>query len=127
MMRLNPFLEEYKPKVAAYFDVLVKVDDPEDHLQVNKYMELTQKTKPMIQVRSSTTTILVTPTLEPLLTLLFLGLLSLPQISLHEIFQTHQMIHKHLQGVAPSEDDPLRKVMADLGNPPEYVDLTEVC
>eukprot|EP00211_Chloroparvula_japonica_P005130 CAMPEP_0119131044 /NCGR_PEP_ID=MMETSP1310-20130426/9300_1 /TAXON_ID=464262 /ORGANISM="Genus nov. species nov., Strain RCC2339" /LENGTH=838 /DNA_ID=CAMNT_0007121595 /DNA_START=153 /DNA_END=2669 /DNA_ORIENTATION=+ len=95
MMRLNPFLEEFKPKVAAYFDSLIKVDDPEDHLQVNKYMELTQKTKPMIQ------------------------------ISLHEIFQTHAMVHKHLQGVAPEENDPLRKVMVDLGDPPEHLDLTE--
>ena len=58
-------------QVTAYFDALVKVDDPEDHLQVNKYMELTQKTKPMIQ------------------------------ISLHEIFQTHQMVAQHLEKIAP--------------------------
>ena len=95
MMRLNPFMEEYKPKVSAYFDALIKVDDPEDHLQVNKYMELTQKTKPMIQ------------------------------ISLHEIFQTHAMVHQHLEKIAPQADDPLRKVMADLGNPPEFTDLSE--
>eukprot|EP00008_Paramoeba_atlantica_P012607 CAMPEP_0201488422 /NCGR_PEP_ID=MMETSP0151_2-20130828/18137_1 /ASSEMBLY_ACC=CAM_ASM_000257 /TAXON_ID=200890 /ORGANISM="Paramoeba atlantica, Strain 621/1 / CCAP 1560/9" /LENGTH=834 /DNA_ID=CAMNT_0047873709 /DNA_START=70 /DNA_END=2574 /DNA_ORIENTATION=+ len=95
LMRLNPFMEEYLPKVTAYFDALVKVDDPEDHLQVNKYMELTQKTKPMIQ------------------------------ISLHEIFQTHQMVAQHLEKIAPEQDDPLRKVMAELGSAPEFVDLSE--
>lgn len=34
MMRLNGFMEEYIPKVSAYFDAIIKVDDPEDHLQV---------------------------------------------------------------------------------------------
>jgi len=33
-----------------YFDDLTRVEEPEDYLQVNKYMELTHKTKPVIQI-----------------------------------------------------------------------------
>jgi len=95
IMRLNPFLEEYFPKVENYFDALIKVDDPEDHLQVDKYMELTQKSKPMIQ------------------------------ISLHEIFQTHQMVYQHLDKIASEKEDPLRRVLDDLGGAPEHTDLSE--
>lgn len=92
---MNDFITEYKPAVMEYFDSLVKVNDPEDQLQVNKYMELTHKTKPVIQ------------------------------ISLSEIFQTHKMIVANLKSIAPDEDDPLRKVMADLGAAPEHSDLAD--
>lgn len=33
MMQLNTFIEKNKPTVEHYFNSLVKVDDPEDHLQ----------------------------------------------------------------------------------------------
>jgi Ras GTPase-activating-like protein IQGAP2/3 len=85
---LNDFIIESKPAIAEYFDSLIKVPDPEDHLQVNTYMELTQKTKPVIQ------------------------------ISLHEMFSSHSLIVEHLEQVAPEQDDPLRKIMQDLGESP---------
>jgi hypothetical protein len=53
----------------------VKVDDPEDHLQVNKYMELTQKTKPVIL------------------------------ISLHEISATHNLVLQNLDALAERDDE----------------------
>jgi hypothetical protein len=52
-----------------------QVDDPEDHLQVNKYMELTQKTKPVIL------------------------------ISLHEISATHHLVLQNLDALAEKDDE----------------------
>lgn len=88
MTPLNSFIEKNMPTVEHYFDTLVKVDDPEDHLQVNKYMELTQKTKPVIL------------------------------ISLHEISMTHRMLLQNLDALATEKDDPLKLILNDLGDPP---------
>jgi len=71
-----------------YFDDLPRVEEPEDYLQVNRYMELTHQSKPVIY------------------------------ISLHEIYNTHQLVAKHLDQLAPDKEDPLRKIMIDLGPPP---------
>lgn len=75
MMPLNDFIEKNKLTVEHYFNSLVKVDDPEDHLQVNKYMELTQKTKPVIL------------------------------ISLHEISATHHLVLQNLDALAEKDDE----------------------
>src|SRR5690606_36331184 len=88
MTPLNPFIEKNKPIVEHYFNSLVKVDNPEDHLQVNKYMELTQKTKPVIL------------------------------ISLHEIIATHRLLLENLSDLAPDKDDDLRVILKDLGGTP---------
>jgi len=42
-------------------------------------------------------------------------------ISLHEIYNTHQLIAKHLDALAPEKEDPLRQIMVDLGPPPESI------
>jgi Ras GTPase-activating-like protein IQGAP2/3 len=88
MLPLNTFISKNKSRLIRYFEEMPKVDDPEDYLQVNKYMELTHKTKPVIL------------------------------ISLDEIYKTHSLIAKHLDGLAPDKEDPLRKIMIDLGPPP---------
>jgi len=88
MMPLNTFIEKNKPTVEHYFNSLVKVDEPEDHLQVNKYMELTQKTKPVIQ------------------------------ISLHEIAATHDLLLQNLDALVSDKDDPLKVILNDLGPAP---------
>ncbi|KAL6067246.1 Ras GTPase-activating-like protein rgaA [Balamuthia mandrillaris] len=96
MMPLNSFIEKNKPVVEHYFNSLVKVDEPEDYLQVNKYMELTQKTKPLIQ------------------------------ISLHEISSVHNLLLDNLDSLAPDKDDDLRVILKDLGEaPPEIDDLDD--
>jgi len=89
MVELNPFINKSKSSLMRYFDDLPRVEDPEDHLQVNKYMELTHETKPVIS------------------------------ISMHEIFNTHQLVAQHLDGLAPEKEDPLRQILVDLGPPPE--------
>jgi len=88
MTPLNAFISKSTPRLLRYFEELPKVDEPEDFLQVNKYMELTHKTKPVIL------------------------------ISLDEIYKTHALVAKHLDGLAPDKEDPLRKIMIDLGPPP---------
>jgi len=91
MVPLNSFIEKHKSTIEHYFNSLVKVDNPEDHLQVNKYMELTQKAKPAIM------------------------------ISLHEIVETHRLLLANLDELAPEQDDKLRIILKDLGveAPPE--------
>jgi len=42
-------------------------------------------------------------------------------ISLHEIYNTHSLVAKHLDGLAPDKEDPLRQIMVDLGAPPDNV------
>jgi len=89
MRHLNDFISKTKPALMRYFDDLPRVGDPEDHLQVNKYMELTHQTKPVIS------------------------------ISLHEIYNTHRLLTKHLEQLAPEKEDPLRQILVDLGPAPE--------
>ena len=95
MLPLNSFIEKNKPTVVHYFNSLLKVDNPEDHLQVNKYMELTQKAKPAIM------------------------------ISLHEIAETHRLLLANLDELAPEQDDKLRQILKDLPEAPREVDEEE--
>eukprot|EP01087_Luapelamoeba_hula_P002864 TRINITY_DN1266_c0_g1_i2.p1 TRINITY_DN1266_c0_g1~~TRINITY_DN1266_c0_g1_i2.p1 ORF type:complete len:921 (+),score=243.14 TRINITY_DN1266_c0_g1_i2:199-2961(+) len=95
MMALNSFIEQNKATVEHYFNSLVKVDEPEDYLQVNKYMELTQKTKPVIL------------------------------ISLREICATHQLLLGNLDNLATEKDDPLKLILNDLGEAPPDIDESD--
>jgi len=99
MVPLNGFIEKNKPIVEHYFNSLVKVDDPEDYLQVNKYMELTQKTKPVILV------------------------------SLHEISATHHLLLENIDDIADKKDKPeedeLRVILKDLGDAPPEIEEEE--
>jgi len=96
MAAMNDFINKSKPSLMRYFDDLPRVEDPEDHLQVNKYMELTHQTKPVIL------------------------------ISMHEMYNTHALIMKHLDALAPEKEDPLRQILVDLGPPPDnYADADD--
>jgi Ras GTPase-activating-like protein IQGAP2/3 len=88
MRPLNALIERNDAAIREYVRAIPSVPDPEDKLQVNRYMELAQKSKPIIM------------------------------ISLDEIFRTHQLIYENLDQLAPSKDDPLRLIMNDLGEPP---------
>jgi hypothetical protein len=90
---LNDFINnKCKQPLMRYYDDLPRVEDPEDFLQVNRYMELTQQSKPVIT------------------------------ISLNEIYNTHTLVAKHLDALAPDKEDPLRQVMVDLGPPPAVIE-----
>jgi hypothetical protein len=43
-------------------------------------------------------------------------------ISLNEIYNTHTLVTKHLDALAPDKEDPLRQVMVDLGPPPAVIE-----
>jgi Ras GTPase-activating-like protein IQGAP2/3 len=47
-------------------------------------------------------------------------------ISLDEIYKTHGLIAKHIDGLAPDKEDPLRKILIDLGTPPTHEDDREI-
>jgi Ras GTPase-activating-like protein IQGAP2/3 len=88
MMPLNVWLKSKLEAVRDYFTDLAEVPDPEDYLQVDRYMEFMQKTKPVII------------------------------ISLHEIASTHAFVAQHIDKLAKDKDDPLRVIMTDLGAAP---------
>jgi len=91
MIPLNEFIAKSKPSLIRYIDDLPRVEDPEDYLQVNRYMELTHQTKPVIS------------------------------ISLPEMYNTHKLVAQHLEQLAPEKEDPLRQILIDLGPPPETI------
>jgi len=86
---LNGWIQKRLDQVREYFTDIIEVAEPEDYLQVDKYMELTQKTKPLII------------------------------ISLHEISQTHNFLLQKLDQLAKDKEDPLRIILNDLGEAPQ--------
>ncbi|EFA79526.1 RasGTPase-activating protein [Heterostelium album PN500] len=91
---LNQWISSHISDIKQYLEEIIEVGEPEDYLQVDKYMELTQKTKPVI-------------------------IISLPEIS-----STHILISKNLDSLVPKgeKDDPMRIIMKELdefGPPPE--------
>jgi len=95
MMPLNAWIKQNLESVRDYFTDLIEVADPEDYLQVDKYMELTQRTKPVII------------------------------ISLHEISLTHNILRQHLERLTKEKDDPLRLILNDLGESPNITDTDD--
>lgn len=89
MAPVNTWIKGKIDEVRDYFDELVDVLPPEDALSLDKYMELTQKTKPLIV------------------------------ISLDEIVNTHRHLSRFTKKLAPEKDDPLRLILNDLGECPE--------
>lgn len=85
---LNEFIDKNSSVIQEYVSSIYQVPEPEEKLQVNKYMELAQKAKPVII------------------------------ISLHEIYKTHALLAENLSQLVTEEEDPLRVIMADLGPPP---------
>jgi len=85
---LNNFINKNTEAVREFYSDLIEVADPDDYLQVDKYMELTQKTKPIILV------------------------------SLNEMAQTHQNLAHHIEKLAKDKEDPLRLILNDLGEVP---------
>jgi len=72
--------------VQTYFTDLIDVPNPEDYLRLSRYTELYQKTKPIIIIR------------------------------LREVVLTHSLVKEHLDSISKEEDDPLRKIVEELGD-----------
>lgn len=84
MQPVNEWITANMDRARQYLENLLDVPDPEDFLKVDRYIELTQKTKPVII------------------------------ISYHEVSQTHNLVHKHLDSLSLEKDDPLRIIMKEL-------------
>lgn len=85
---LNPWIQANRKRVIDYYSELIDVPPPEEYLQVNQYMELTQKTKPIIIV------------------------------SMGELVLAHQLVKEALSSVVTDKNDPLSIIVHDLGEVP---------
>lgn len=92
MMVMNPWINKNIEAVRDYFTDLIEVAEPDEYLQVDRYMELTQKTKPIII------------------------------ISLKEITATHSFLQQNIHKLCKEADDPLRLILTDLGDPPQIAE-----
>lgn len=86
---VNGWIERNLSSVREFFSELVDVPEPSEALQVDRYMELTQKSKPVVI------------------------------ISLHEIAETHAYVLADINKLAPEKDDPLRLIVSELGEAPQ--------
>eukprot|EP00029_Vermamoeba_vermiformis_P006755 TRINITY_DN272_c0_g1_i1.p1 TRINITY_DN272_c0_g1~~TRINITY_DN272_c0_g1_i1.p1 ORF type:complete len:852 (-),score=428.56 TRINITY_DN272_c0_g1_i1:107-2662(-) len=86
---MNTWINKSKPAVLSYFQDLVDVSDPEEYLQVNRYIDLTIKSKPIIIV------------------------------SIQELIDIHELLTTYAEQVAPEKTDPLRAILQDLGEVPK--------
>lgn len=91
MMVMNDFIQSNFSRIQQFFVEVINVQDPEDHLGVTKYLELTQKNPPQIT------------------------------ISLNEIYSTHKILLEYVEDIAKSNDDPLRVILEFLGAAPDHV------
>lgn len=89
---LNAWILSNRKRVVEYYQELIDVPPPEDYLQVNQYMELTQKTKPIIIV------------------------------SMEELVLAHKLVKEALGSAITDKNDPLFVIVTDLGDVPELPD-----
>lgn len=86
---LNPWIRSYHKKIIEYFGDLIDVPQAEDYLHVNRYMELTQRTKPMVI------------------------------LSVGEIVTAHSIVKNAVSSVVKDKNDPLVVIINDLGEVPK--------
>jgi len=93
MLPLNDWINSKIPVVRKYFEDIIAVSDPSEHLRIDRYNELTLKINPVIV------------------------------ISLSEIGQTHKIIQENLKAIKLNDkDDPLEKILKEMGPAPEIGD-----
>ncbi|XP_049847955.1 ras GTPase-activating-like protein rgaA [Schistocerca gregaria] len=85
---LNPWIEKNRDRIIQYYSHLVDVPSPEDFLNMNQYMELTQKTKPLII------------------------------INLREIVVVHSLVKGAINSVVKDDNDPLKLIIKEIGDVP---------
>ena len=90
LLPMNSWIEERAPAVKKFLKEFVDVEPPEQKMQIDKYMALIQDVKP---------TILIEPT---------------------EICMFHTELKDHLDDLAPNKEDPLHKIIDELGDLERY-------
>lgn len=92
MKPMNDWITARSSIIKDYFTDLMEVPNPEQYLQVDKYIELTQKTKPIII------------------------------ISLREISRTHEFLLDNIDRLVQDKEDRLRVVLNELADVPAISD-----
>lgn len=95
MRDLNPYLESKREVLQEYFRKLAAVDDLEDALQVDKYLEHAS------------------------------GRLNAVQLTLNQMALVHQLAFQHQAILASEAEDPLRPILKALGTPPASVPISQ--
>jgi len=90
MIPMNEWIAERCEAVKAFLKEFTDVEPPEQKMQIDKYMALIQDVKP---------TILIEPA---------------------EIYMFHTEIRDHLDDLAPNKEDPLHKIIDELGDVERY-------
>eukprot|EP00727_Mastigamoeba_balamuthi_P011912 m51a1_g7343 putative ase-activating protein (804) ;mRNA; r:214921-217709 len=93
---LNDWIQTHMGLVRRYLDEVIAVDNPEDVLQVDRYIELTQMVKPTIL------------------------------IAIHELSNMHHLLEQNIKEIAPADDDKLRVILKELGAAEDYADEDKV-
>ncbi|EKE37046.1 hypothetical protein ENUP19_0055G0105 [Entamoeba nuttalli] len=90
MVPMNDWISERCEAVKVFLKEFTDVEPPEQKMQIDKYMALIQDVKP---------TILIEPT---------------------EISMFHTEIRDHLDDLAPNKEDPLHRIIDELGDVEQY-------
>ena len=90
LIPMNGWIEERSKEVKKFLKDFINVEPPEQKMQIDKYMALIQDIKP---------TILIEPA---------------------EICMFHTELKDHLDDLAPNKDDPLNKIIQELGDIERY-------
>ena len=90
---LKSFIHEAQHRLFDFFENAMDVDDLETHFHVFQYNDMTETQQPIVF------------------------------ISPNEVFATHSILLTHLQSIAPDDQDPLRRILLELGSvPPQSLD-----
>ncbi|XP_065059905.1 ras GTPase-activating-like protein IQGAP1 isoform X2 [Rhopilema esculentum] len=90
---LNPYIAQAFNKFRNFFRATSQVEDAEAHFGIDQYSDITMLAKPVVY------------------------------ITVQEIIDTHQLLHEHMDSLAPDEDDPLRDILSDIGEVPTVEDM----
>lgn len=93
---MNEWINSKLDIVRNFLDEFIKVPEPEEKFEIDKYLAMTEDVKP---------TILITP---------------------QEISMFHSEIANHLDAVAPNSVDQLNKIVKELGDEVSYTDKTQI-
>eukprot|EP01105_Mastigella_eilhardi_P025368 TRINITY_DN6896_c0_g1_i1.p1 TRINITY_DN6896_c0_g1~~TRINITY_DN6896_c0_g1_i1.p1 ORF type:complete len:869 (-),score=305.12 TRINITY_DN6896_c0_g1_i1:110-2545(-) len=90
MVPLNEWIMDHADITRKFLHALIQVDEPEDYLQVDRYMELTHLVKPVILIKP------------------------------RELTLTHEILQENLSDITLKSSDPLVTIMKELGSPESY-------
>ncbi|GAA5972838.1 hypothetical protein JCM11641_003965 [Rhodosporidiobolus odoratus] len=85
---MNDFLAQSTPRFSNWIYHLIKVDDAETHFRTDEYVDAAAARQPVIY------------------------------ISPNDIYSTHSVMVDGLDTIAPEEEDPVRKIIIELGGAP---------